>query len=179
MGIVLTAAALVLEADGYGGATTEKVARRAGVSIGTIYQYFRNKDDIFHQLLDREAERFLSRLRAFEIDDRATFSSNLANFLLRDGLSPDLSPDLYRELSRVPDAGLKLRNLADGVVDAVAGFIKRFRTDVSEERLRVMAQLVTMTAQGMSQLGSRHDFDNRLLPEYQVMIEHYLMSDCR
>lgn len=43
---ILEAAAQVLEVRGYAAATTDRIAERAGVSVGTLYQYFPNKDAI-------------------------------------------------------------------------------------------------------------------------------------
>jgi len=51
---ILEAAALVLEADGLEGFNTNAVARRAGASIGTLYQYFPSKDALTLALLIRE-----------------------------------------------------------------------------------------------------------------------------
>jgi AcrR family transcriptional regulator len=42
--VILEAAAQILETDGLEGFTTNAVAERAGVSIGTLYQYFANKN---------------------------------------------------------------------------------------------------------------------------------------
>lgn len=41
---ILQATAQVLVRDGYQKATTNRIAERAGVSVGTLYQYFPNKD---------------------------------------------------------------------------------------------------------------------------------------
>lgn len=43
---ILEAAAQVLERRGYAGTTTDRIAERAGVSVGSLYQYFPNKDSI-------------------------------------------------------------------------------------------------------------------------------------
>ncbi|MYM24599.1 TetR family transcriptional regulator [Duganella sp. FT135W] len=51
---ILEAAALVLESDGLEGFNTNAVARRAGASIGTLYQYFPSKDALTLALLQRE-----------------------------------------------------------------------------------------------------------------------------
>jgi AcrR family transcriptional regulator len=50
----MTAAAQVLVRHGYDQATTGLVAAQAGVSIGTLYQYYPNKDAVFSELLRRE-----------------------------------------------------------------------------------------------------------------------------
>ncbi|QJD88764.1 TetR/AcrR family transcriptional regulator [Duganella dendranthematis] len=51
---ILEAAALVLEEAGLAGFNTNAVARRAGASIGTLYQYFPSKDALTLALLMRE-----------------------------------------------------------------------------------------------------------------------------
>jgi AcrR family transcriptional regulator len=43
---ILEAAAQVFERYGYAAGTTNRIAGRAGVAIGSLYQYFRNKDAI-------------------------------------------------------------------------------------------------------------------------------------
>ncbi len=47
----------VLEQEGSDAATTSRVAEVAGVSVGTLYQYFANRDAILDALQDREFER--------------------------------------------------------------------------------------------------------------------------
>ena len=51
--IILQAAAQVFSDQGFGGATTNRIAERAGVSVGTLYQYFPNKDAILYSLMER------------------------------------------------------------------------------------------------------------------------------
>lgn len=55
---ILEAAAQVLEAQGPAGFNTNVVAERAGVSIGSLYQYFPGKDALVIALMRREKERF-------------------------------------------------------------------------------------------------------------------------
>jgi AcrR family transcriptional regulator len=50
---ILAAAARVLTRDGAAGFTTNKVAEKAGVSIGSLYQYFPNKESIVSELARR------------------------------------------------------------------------------------------------------------------------------
>jgi AcrR family transcriptional regulator len=48
---ILQAAAELFAEHGYARTTTNKVAERAGVSVGSLYQYFPNKDSLLAELL--------------------------------------------------------------------------------------------------------------------------------
>ncbi len=50
---ILTASALLLERDGIGGLSTNAIARVAGVSVGSVYQYFPDKLTIVAELARR------------------------------------------------------------------------------------------------------------------------------
>jgi AcrR family transcriptional regulator len=57
---ILDAAAEIFAETGYETATTEAIAARAGTSIGSVYQFFPNKQALF----DAVAQRYLERTRA-------------------------------------------------------------------------------------------------------------------
>jgi AcrR family transcriptional regulator len=54
---VLTATAQILRERGPEGATTNRIADRAGVSIGSLYQYFPNKTALFTALAEAHVKR--------------------------------------------------------------------------------------------------------------------------
>jgi AcrR family transcriptional regulator len=55
---ILDAAARVLEEVGYHGASTNRIAAAAGVSPGSVYQYFTDKDEIVATIICRLIEDF-------------------------------------------------------------------------------------------------------------------------
>jgi AcrR family transcriptional regulator len=66
---ILEAAARILETKGFEGYTTNAVAERAGVSIGSLYQYFPNKDAITKALIQRETSTLLADIEALDKSD--------------------------------------------------------------------------------------------------------------
>jgi AcrR family transcriptional regulator len=64
--IILEAAARILEERGFAGYTTNAVAELAGVSVGTLYQYFPGKEALTVALIEREAVLFLGDVEATE-----------------------------------------------------------------------------------------------------------------
>jgi AcrR family transcriptional regulator len=133
---ILEAAALVLEADGLEGFNTNAVARRAGASIGTLYQYFPSKDALTLALLLREEARshadaaaaaalpsWRDALAAFiEVGARQQLTRpNLARLLDQEEERPDIRAakdgahsfaDLLLVVLDKPDAPLPLQDAA-------------------------------------------------------------------
>lgn len=62
VGVILDATIRIFEQEGTDAATTSRIAEVAGVSVGTLYQYFGNRDAILAALQDREFERATAML---------------------------------------------------------------------------------------------------------------------
>ncbi len=54
---IVEAAARILVDEGYAALTTNQIAKVAGVSVGTLYQYFEDKEAVVHLLVDQQVER--------------------------------------------------------------------------------------------------------------------------
>ena len=67
---IVEAAVRVLREDGPLGFTTTKVADEAGISVGSLYQYFPNKHAIVVALHDQDVREGLDRVTAILDDDR-------------------------------------------------------------------------------------------------------------
>lgn len=108
---IIEAAARILESQGYAGLTTNSVARRAGISIGSLYQYFPNKASIIRALIDREAERLLEGIRRVQQGDdwRVTLDQLLEVAVHHQLRRPALARALDLEEERLP-ASQKFRN---------------------------------------------------------------------
>ncbi|MEU6860188.1 helix-turn-helix domain-containing protein [Glycomyces sp. NPDC046736] len=61
---ILEAAAQVFHERGYAATTTNKVAERAGVSIGSVYQYFPDKDALLAALAERHMAEAAAEVEA-------------------------------------------------------------------------------------------------------------------
>lgn len=66
VGMILEAAARILEARGLEAYSSNAVAELAGVSVGTLYQYFPNKEAMTVALIERETAILLSEIEAID-----------------------------------------------------------------------------------------------------------------
>ena len=69
---ILEATIRILEREGMDAATTTRIAEVAGVSVGTLYQYFAHRDAILDALQDREFERALALMGDVLSNDNLT-----------------------------------------------------------------------------------------------------------
>jgi AcrR family transcriptional regulator len=95
---IVEATTQVLLEEGYDGFTTARAAARAGVSIGSLYQYFPNKAALASAVIDRCCENFLI---AFECalaagPRRVTLAECIRAIVDVTLVSHRLAPDLHR-----------------------------------------------------------------------------------
>ncbi|WP_206675539.1 TetR/AcrR family transcriptional regulator [Solimonas terrae] len=96
---ILDAAARILSGDGYPAMSTNRVAELAGVSVGSLYQYFPNKDALVAALHERHGRQIHELL---DVALRETEGSSLravVTALVRAALQGHLiDPQLHRVL---------------------------------------------------------------------------------
>jgi len=66
--VILRATAQILSRDGLAAVTTNRVAQRAGVSIGSLYQYFPDKAALVAEVRRRYDDAFRERMMALVAD---------------------------------------------------------------------------------------------------------------
>jgi AcrR family transcriptional regulator len=65
---ILAAACVVFAERGYEKASIREVAKRADISVGGIYIYFRNKEELYTGLLQVQMDEFLGRVSALSLE---------------------------------------------------------------------------------------------------------------
>lgn len=78
---IIAGAREVFRAKGYDGAAMDAIAKAAGVSKGTLYVYFTNKDELFEQLITEEKRSLAAALDAFQPAD-GSLRDNLRAFAI-------------------------------------------------------------------------------------------------
>jgi AcrR family transcriptional regulator len=147
---VVRAAARVFDERGYTAATTNHVAEAAGVSIGSLYQYFASKDELLVALAERHVDEVLPAVRARLADfDDAELPASAALRMLLDlavqlNDSSRLHAVLYAEADRTPAIRASLAALDAELVRFVAAQIERAGTGGADPARR--ARLVVVAA---------------------------------
>jgi len=108
VGAILEAAARVLVTSGYEAFTTNRVAEKAGISIGSFYQYFPNKDALLSELMRHHIEEIESGVEEMALHAATMPLEQLIRVAIVQNINAHLiNPELHRVLSEeVPLAGL-------------------------------------------------------------------------
>jgi len=128
---IVEAAARILETAGADGLTTNRIAERAGVSIGSLYQYFPDKKAVLAALLRREWEDLEARIReagADTDDPRAAISRIVDIALAHQFARPRLALEL-EYLERGLDLDDEMAALASRLAEAVERAVAAYRPD--------------------------------------------------
>ncbi len=79
---ILDAAASVFAEEGYHYARISKVCEMAGISNGALYKYFKNKEDLFHAVLDYGVKLVVNELYVKYTVDTISLFDAIRDFLV-------------------------------------------------------------------------------------------------
>lgn len=143
---ILAAAAVVFDEAGYAGATTNDIAREAGISIGSLYQYFPHKDALLVELAHRHVNEVVAAVDAFASStaigevDLDVLLSDLARVLVAQHELDHLHTVIAHQAPRTADLERELARARERFVD-VADDVLGARID-DPARRRVAAAMV-------------------------------------
>lgn len=146
---ILEASAHILVEHGHGALNTNQIAMRAGVSVGSLYQYFPNKEAIMTELIRQKRERMLTGVDMALVDTEADLFETALNAVLAAIIQLYLHwPKLALALDKA-EAFLPLNDETIQFKDALNGKIERLlrRTEISVSKQTT--QDVIALSQGM------------------------------
>ncbi len=175
----------VLEQEGFDAASTSRVAEVAGVSVGTLYQYFSNRDAILDALQDREFERateMLARVlaRGSYASDREAARAVVEGLLELHSAAPTLHRVLVLEGLRVtPTARVQAFDLR--LVSTIRSFLALANVRIRKTNLDAAAFVIyqAVRATMLAALLERPPgLDNgTLVDEITDLVLRYLVED--
>jgi AcrR family transcriptional regulator len=145
---ILDAAARIFQEQGYAGATTNDIADEAGVSIGSLYQYFPNKDAVLVALAHQHIESatagltdLLGRLRADSAFEPIV--REVVHFLVEQHDLDELHVLVMHEAPRTHEISVELDQARAQLVDVTSALLQTAVPD--RQRRLLVARMVVAT----------------------------------
>jgi len=173
---LLEGAAQVLRQHGYARATTNRIAEAAGVSVGTVYEYFPDKDAVFAAVIDRELDSLVAAFEAQGVGAELELEDALLRLVEAGLRAMRFGPELFRALEAVPGATFRRRlGVAREVVVAlVSRLLEAHRREVTVADLDLAAFLVVSAVEGIGANLRSSQLDERLPVEITRLVSRYL-----
>jgi AcrR family transcriptional regulator len=176
---LLDAAARVLARQGAARFTTNRVAEAAGVSVGSLYQYYPNKAALLLGLHERDAEQVWTQLSAI-LDDAGTparerLARIVHGFFAVQGAAGEHHLALQEAQALVSDSAA-FRAFEDRVVDRLRAFLVEAGGRASDAGFLGRFTFIVVTGIGErigSRRMSRRELD-RLAEATTAMLVSYL-----
>ncbi len=147
---IVTAAERVLEVDGLAGFSTNRVAELAGVSIGSLYRYFPNKQALARGIYDRHLPLY-ERM----VVEAATGGGSVGDYVLRVGAAIlgffAQRPHIHRALWRLRTAA-EVHERIDATLRAMIEVTSRLlqAKGIPAERARDLAFVLVHASDGLA-----------------------------
>ena len=180
--MILIAASRVFAEHGYDQGTTQRVAEVAGVSVGTLYQYFPNKASLLAALAERELERFFTLFEQCLAGAQATDFENVLRMYVETVLAvyreEPLQHVLVESFTRTRD--LALSNEHDRrAYEIVRAFLEKHHERLRVARADIAAYLVVTSVRYATLCWARDqpEFDRgQFIDELCDMVIGYLLG---
>jgi len=182
---IVQAATQIFAERGYAGATTNHIAERAGVSIGSLYQYFPNKEAILVTLAKRHVEiagnmllRLMTGLSLPETDLTELLRLFIRSTLELHTVNPRFHYVILSEAVWSAEAMEEVHELEDRFIDQLALELDTHR-QVSVKNSRQAAYILVHTIKNLA-----HEFvihppegmsENAFVEEMVELVGGYLM----
>ncbi|WP_158915546.1 TetR/AcrR family transcriptional regulator [Caulobacter sp. S45] len=156
VGVILEAAARILEERGFEAYTTNEIARRAGVGVGSLYQYFPRKEAITRALIQRETAILLNEIADLgaEPSGRAGLRRLIQAAVMHQLRRPALARLLDFEERRLPlDADVA--NVSDTICSILEDLLGRPDLPAQSDPATVARDLLALTKGMVDSAGER------------------------
>ena len=178
----LDAAARVFARHGYSAGTTNRIAEEAGASIGSLYQYFPNKDAILVALVRRHvaegADLLATKLAdAGGLPLRERLGTFVDAVLANHAGDPRLHQVLFEEAPRPPELLEELHTLEATIIEAAEAMIRDDdEIDVGDPAMAARLVVTAIESLIHRYISSQHDRPDvdRFRHELVTMLTRYL-----
>ena len=181
---ILEATAQLLVQEGVEAASTNRIAEKAGVSVGSLYQYFPSKEAVLFALVDRHVQRMQRMLEEKAADlvaapiEEGVLAYVRAMFEVH-RLAPKLHRVFFEELPKL--AGREVfQRWSDDAEGVVRTYLEHHRDRLVPKDLDMAAFLLVNTVEAVtykvSLLRPRYLERQALAEEVSALVLRYLLG---
>jgi AcrR family transcriptional regulator len=182
---IVEATSQVLQKEGYDNFTTARAAERAGVSVGSLYQYFPNKAALASAVIDRCSESFIGAFQRALAGRQPAMLADCIDAMVEVTLvSHHMAPELHRIVRELaPRLGVADRSemVSHAAAKMIESVLRKHTDEIAPEiDVPTAAAIIETTLQALSHRAAAarpsEVTNDMLAKEAARMITRYLAA---
>jgi AcrR family transcriptional regulator len=163
--------------------SSNEIAQKAGVSIGTFYSYFENKKDLFLEILENHLENFITGIYTVNAADTIPIKDIIKDHIHKAFLTFDIHPSFHKEALVLKFSDTEVKRLFDEVEQKqlilISSLLEPYCKKKDPQSLQIASKVIHSAVETIAHyvkfLDSSMDQD-RLVEELTDMIYHYVSN---
>lgn len=151
---LLDSTARVLKQEGYDRASTNRIATVAGVSIGSLYQYFPNKEALVAALIERHIEEMMQLMRDVLAEAASHDLETSMRKLVRAMIDAHrVDPALHRIFDeQIPRMGqlIEIEAIEREGFALVRNYLEEYRSEIGVKNLDMATSICVTTVEALT-----------------------------
>jgi AcrR family transcriptional regulator len=180
---IMEAALELIARKGLNRTSSNEIAEKAGVSIGTFYSYFENKKTLFLEILKDHLDNFITGIYTLQPDDAIPLKENIKSHIHKTFTVFNLHPSFHKEALVIKFTDPDVKKLFDEVEQKQLILISTLLIPYCKNRnprdLQEVSKVIHSTVESVAHYVKFLDLPmnkDRLIDELTEMIYHYVNS---
>jgi AcrR family transcriptional regulator len=177
---ILIATAQILVEEGYAKATTNRIAERAGVSIGSLYQYFPNKQALLAALRDQHHNEMIQAIASIaqEVSD-APMDTAISELVKASLHAHAINPKLHKVLTEQVPQFEESFNVGKHITSITYAFLEKRSDQLRPKNLALTAFILERLVETLTHTAvidqPEYLTDGQLEKEITDLVLRYLL----
>jgi AcrR family transcriptional regulator len=150
---ILEATTRILVEEGYDKANTNRIAERAGISIGSLYQYFPNKESLMTALMDRHSQEMVALVetkltRLFDSPLEVVIPEIVTAVIAAHAINPRLHQVLSEEIPH-SERSPQMQQADERITALLRTYLERWRDVIHPQNIEMTVFILSRTVDAL------------------------------
>jgi AcrR family transcriptional regulator len=177
---ILEATTHILTEEGYDKANTNRIADRAGISIGSLYQYFPNKESLITALIEQHSNEMAELVETklnhlFDSPLEIVVPELIKAVIAAHAINPKLHQVLSEEVPRLGKS-IQMEQSQERVAQILTSYLDRWRDRIAPQNLAMTVFILCRTVDALSHAAVIEYPDFVKDDRFEIEVSNLLLS---
>ncbi len=150
---ILEATTRILTEEGYDKANTNRIAERAGISIGSLYQYFPNKESLMAALMDQHSNEIAALVESklqylFDVPPEIAIPELIRAVIAAHAINPCLHQVLSEEIPK-SERPQPMQTADERIAELLQAYLIRWHDRIYPQNLDMTVFILSRTVESL------------------------------